>query len=111
MREIVLHGMSDVQKKRAKQLAFVLMMHTKNRAIQKITGLSDPVNGLEIWRRFLAKWEPVNRDRSDANAAMSSHRKQKVKSWRSRNDLCGNLSAEETLNLGQRVYSSLAHST
>ena len=28
-----------------------------------ITRLSDPVNGLEIWRRFLEEWEPVNRDR------------------------------------------------
>ena len=28
-----------------------------------ITRLSDPVNGLEIWRRFLEEWEPVNRSR------------------------------------------------
>ena len=28
-----------------------------------ITRLSNPVNGLEIWRRFLEEWEPVNRDR------------------------------------------------
>ena len=28
-----------------------------------ITRLSDPVNGLEIWRRFLEVWEPVNRGR------------------------------------------------
>ena len=35
--ELFLHGMSDVQKKRAKQLAFMLLMHTKNRAIQIIT--------------------------------------------------------------------------
>ena len=41
----------------------MLMMHTKNRAIQMITRLSDPVNGLEIWRRFLEEWEPVNRGR------------------------------------------------
>ena len=34
----------------------MLMMHTKNQAIQMITRLSDPVNGLEIWRRFLEEW-------------------------------------------------------
>ena len=61
--ELSLAGMSDAQKKRAKQLAFMLMMHTKNRTIQMITRLSDPVNGLEIWRRFLEEWEPVNRGR------------------------------------------------
>ena len=61
--ELSLPGMSDVRKKRAKQLAFMLMMHTKNRAIQMITRLSDPVNGLEIWRRFQKEWEPVNRGR------------------------------------------------
>ena len=51
--ELSLPGMSDVRKKRAKQLAFMLVIHTKNRAIQMNTRLSDPVNGLEIWRRFL----------------------------------------------------------
>ena len=52
-----------LKKKRVKQLAFMLMEHTKNRAIQMITKLGDPVNGLEIWRRFLEEWEPVNRGR------------------------------------------------
>ena len=61
--ELSLPGMSDVQKKRVKQLAFMLMMHTKNRAIQTITRLRDPVNGLEIWRRFLEEREQVNRGR------------------------------------------------
>ena len=61
--ELSLPGMSDVQKKRVEQLAFMLMMHTKNRAIQKIARLSYPVNGLENWRRFLEEWEPVNRGR------------------------------------------------
>ena len=37
LRELSLPGLSDVQKKRAKQLAFMLMMHTKNRAIQMIS--------------------------------------------------------------------------
>ena len=61
--ELSLPRMSDVQEKRVKQLAFMLMMHTKNRAIKMITRLSDPVNGLEIWRRFLEEWEPENRGR------------------------------------------------
>ena len=47
--ELFLPGVSDAQKKRAKQLAFMLMMHTKNRAIQMTTRLSDPLHGLEIW--------------------------------------------------------------
>ena len=55
--------MSDARKKRVKQLAFMLMVHTKNRAIQMITRLSDPVNGLEIWRRSLEEWEAVKRGR------------------------------------------------
>ena len=59
--EFFLPGMNDARKKRVEQLAFMLMMHTKNRAIQMITRLSDPVNGLEIWRRFREEWEPVNR--------------------------------------------------
>ena len=51
--ELSLLGMSDARKKRVEQLAFMLMMHTKNRAIQMITRLSDPMNGLENWTRFL----------------------------------------------------------
>ena len=39
------------------------MVHMKNRAIQMITRLSDPVSGLEIWRRSLEEREPVNRGR------------------------------------------------
>ena len=57
--EFSLLGMNDAREKRIEQLAF--MMHTKNRAIQMITRLSDSVNGPEIWRRFLEEWEPVNR--------------------------------------------------
>ena len=60
MGELSFPEMNDAREKRAKQLAFMLMMHTKDRAIQMITRLSDPVNGLEIWRRFLQEWEPVN---------------------------------------------------
>ena len=41
--ELSLPGINDARKKRAMQLAFMLMVHTKNRAIQMITRLSDPV--------------------------------------------------------------------
>ena len=33
---------------------------TKDRAFQMITKLSDPVNGFDIWRRFLEEWEPAH---------------------------------------------------
>ena len=62
-RELSLPEMNDAREKRVEQLAFMLMMHTKSRAIQMITRLSDSVNGLEIWKRFLEEWEPVNRSR------------------------------------------------
>ena len=61
--DLFLPEMDDAREKRVEQLAFMLVMHTKNRTIQMITRLSDPVNGLEIWRRFLEEWEPVNRGR------------------------------------------------
>ena len=64
--DLFLPGMNDARKKRVEQLAFMLTMHTKNRTIQMITKLSDPVNGLEIWRRLLEEWEPVNRERHRA---------------------------------------------
>ena len=60
MGELSSPEMNDAREKRVKQLAFMLMKHTKDRAIQMITRLSDPANGLEIWRRFLEEWEPVN---------------------------------------------------
>ena len=59
--ELSLPESNDAREKRVEQLAFMLMMHTKNRAIQMITRLSDSLNGLEIWERFLE--EPVNRGR------------------------------------------------
>ena len=37
LRELPLAGMNKPQKKRARQLAFMLMMHTKDRALQMIT--------------------------------------------------------------------------
>ena len=61
--ELPLPEMNDAREKRVKQFAFMLMIHTKNRTIQMIMRLSDLVNGLEIWRRFLEVWEPVNRGR------------------------------------------------
>ena len=61
LRELPLAGMNEPQKKPARQLAFMLTMHTKDRALQMITKLRDPANGFEIWRRFLEEWEPAYR--------------------------------------------------
>ena len=55
--------MNEPQKRRARQRAFMLTMHTKDRVLNMITKLSDPVNGFEIWRRFLEEWEPAHRGR------------------------------------------------
>ena len=63
LRELPLAGMNEPLKKRARQLAFMLTMHTKEGALQMITKLSDPANGFEIWRRFLEEWEPAHRGR------------------------------------------------
>ena len=63
LREMPLAGMNEPQKRRARQLAFMLTMHTKDRALQMITKLSDPANGFKIWRRFLEEWEPAHRGR------------------------------------------------
>ena len=56
LREMPLVGMNEPQKRRARQLAFMLTMHTNDRALQMIKKLSDPANGFEIWRRFLEEW-------------------------------------------------------
>ena len=61
--EMPLAGMNEPQKRIARQLAFMLTMRTKDRALQMITKLSDPGNGFEIWRRFLEEWEPAHRGR------------------------------------------------
>ena len=42
LRELPLFGMNELQKKRERQFAFMLTMHTKDRALQMITKLSDP---------------------------------------------------------------------
>ena len=62
LREMPLAGMNEPQKRRVRQLAFTLTMHTKDRAFM-ITKLSNPANGFEIWRRFLEEWEPAHRGR------------------------------------------------
>ena len=61
LQEMPLVGMNEPQKRRPRQLAFMLTMHTKYRALQMITKLSDPANGFESWRRFLEEWEPAHR--------------------------------------------------
>ena len=63
LREMPLAGTNEPQKRRARQLAFMLTMHTKDRALQMITKLTDPANGFEIWRRFLEEWEAAHRGR------------------------------------------------
>ena len=63
LRDLPLSGMKVLQKNRARQPAFMLTMHTKDRALQMITKLIDAANGFEIWRRFLEKWEPAHRRR------------------------------------------------
>ena len=57
LREMPLVGMNEPQKRRARQLAFMLTMHTKDRALQMMTKQSDPANGFQIWRRFLEERE------------------------------------------------------
>ena len=63
LREMPLAGMNEPQKRRARQLAFMLTMHTKDRALQMITKLSDPANGFEIWRLLVEEWEPAHSGR------------------------------------------------
>ena len=61
LREMPLAGVNEPQKRRTRQLAFMLTMHTNDRALQMITKLSDPAKRFEIWRRFLEEWEPPAR--------------------------------------------------
>ena len=58
LRELLMTAMNEAQKKRGRQLALTLTMHTEDRALQIITKLSGPTNGFEVWRRFLEEWEP-----------------------------------------------------
>ena len=48
-RELPLSAMNEPQKKRARQLAFMLTMHTKNRALQMTTKLSDPTRSGDVF--------------------------------------------------------------
>ena len=65
----------------------MLTMHTKDRALQMITKLSDPANGFEIWRRFLEEWEPAHRGRHRAmlmqllQFPFVGHRGQALEEW------------------------------
>ena len=69
LREMPLACMNESQKRRARQLAFMLTMHTKDRELQMMTKLSDPANGFEIWRRFLEVGAGTQRTvSSDADA-------------------------------------------
>ena len=86
LREMPLACVSEPQKRRARQLAFMLTMHTKDRALQMITKLSDPANGFEIWRRFLEEWEPAHRRRY---RAMLMQLLQFLFCWRQRSSLGG----------------------
>ena len=63
LREMPVAGMNEPQKRQPRQLALMLTMATKDRALQMISKLFDPANGFEIWRRFLEEWVPVNRGR------------------------------------------------
>ena len=78
--ELSLPGMSDVQKKRANQHAFMLMMHTKNRAIQIITRQRSSERPRDLGTIFgrvgASEQRSVSSD-ADAIAAMSSHEKQR----------------------------------
>ena len=80
LREMPLVGMNEPQKRRARQLAFISTMHTKDRAFQMITKRSDPTNGFEIWRCFLEEWETrpprTLSSQADADPAVCSHQGQ-----------------------------------
>ena len=49
LREMPLIGMSEPQKRRARQRAFMSTMHTKDRALQMITKLSEWIRNLETF--------------------------------------------------------------
>ena len=95
--ELSLLGMNDAREKRIKQLAFMLMVHARNRAIQMITRLIDPVNGLEIWRRSLSD--------------VDSHGKQNVKPWRSVNVLYGSTRHRTWTRSGTQSKQQYWHAT
>ena len=50
LREMPLVGMNEPQRRRARQLAFMLMVHTKDRALQTIQRM-DSKSGDVSWKR------------------------------------------------------------
>ena len=48
---------------RACQIAFVLMVHTKDFALEMMTKMRDPNKEYEIGRQFLEEWKPAHRGR------------------------------------------------
>ena len=74
LREMPLAIMNEPQKRRARHSAFMLTMHTKDRALQMSTKLSDPANGSEIWTfsgRVGAGTQRTVRSDADAVVAVS----------------------------------------
>ena len=77
--ELFLPGMSDARKKRVKHLAFMLMMHTKNRAMlmQLLQCLLTGIRGraLEEWECLVRQYEAQNLDtlRDTIKAATLAH--------------------------------------
>ena len=63
LRELLMTGMNEAQNKRGRELALMLTMHMKNRALQMITRLSGPTNGFEIRDTF---WKSGNQRIEDA---------------------------------------------
>ena len=80
--ELFLPGMSDVRKKRAKQLAFMLLlMHTKNRA-HETERSSEWTGDLETISGRVGAGEQRSMS-SDADAIAAMSREAEVKPWRS----------------------------
>ena len=89
----------------------MLTMHTKDRALEMITKLSDPANGFEIRRRFLGRvgagaQRTVPSD-ADAVAAVSIHTEGRP--WRSGSDSCGSERHRVQTRFGIRSKSQYWH--
>ena len=113
LREMPLAGMNEAQRRRARQLAFMLTMHTKDRALQMITKLSGPANGFEIWRRFLEEWEPAHRVRYRAMLMQLLHllRETEVRPWRNGNDSGDNMKHKVRTRFRTRSKQQYWHTT
>ena len=111
LREMPLAGMNEPQKRRARQLAFMLTMHTKDRALQMITKLSDPANGFGIWRRFLEEREPTHRGRYGVKLLqfpIVGDRGQALEEW---NDLCDSKRHRVQTRFRTRTKQQFCHTT